>query len=173
MLVSPSLIKAQNQLSPEYFKNLFKKNAAVIGIAENDLSNWRISDAHLDKSSNVIFIYLQQTYLGIDIDKAVNSLSFKNEKFITGNFEQLKNLTPLNKITVPSIDAKTALFAAAGNLNTTIKTLAIPLRTIAETHTYMFDKLGISYNEIPVKLTWIRYDYNTLKLVWQTTLSSD
>ncbi len=173
MLVSPSLIKAQNQLSPEYFKNLFKKNAAVIGIAENDLSNWRISDAHLDKSSNVIFIYLQQTYLGIDIDKAVNSLSFKNEKFITGNFEQLKNLTPLNKITVPSIDAKTALFAAAGNLNTTIKTLAIPLRTIAETHTYMFDKLGISYNEIPVKLTWIRNDDNTLQLVWQTTISSD
>jgi len=173
MLVSPSLIKAQNQLSPEYFKTLFKRNAAVIGIAENDLSNWRISDAHYDKSSGITFIYLQQTYLGIDIDKAINSLSFKNEKFITGNLEQLKNLTPLNKITAPSVDAKTALLATAGNLNTTIKTLAIPLRTIAESHTYIFDKLGISYNEIPVKLTWIRNNDNTLQLVWQTTISFD
>src|SRR5256885_6811902 len=115
MFMSPSLLKAQNQPSPEYFKTLFKKNAAVIGIAENDLSNWRISDAHFDKSSNVTFIYLQQTYLGIDIDKAVNSLSFKNEKFVAGTLEELKNIKPLSKITAPVVDAKTALFAAAGN----------------------------------------------------------
>jgi extracellular elastinolytic metalloproteinase len=172
-IISPLLLNAQNQPSPEYFKNLFIKNASGIGITTNDLENWRISDAHLDKSSNVIFIYLQQTYLGIDIDKAVNSLSFKNEKFITGNLEQLKNLKPLNKITAPSIDVKTALFAAAGNINTTIKTIAIPLRTIAESHTYIFDKLGISYNEIPVKLVWLRDDNNNLQLVWQATISSD
>ena len=121
-----------------------------MGITQNDLGNWRISDAHLIRS-NVIFIYLQQTYLGIDIDKAVNSLSFKNEKFITGHFEQLKDFKSISKATSPAVDAKTALFAAAGNINATIKTIAIPLRTIAESHTYIFDKLGISYNEISCK----------------------
>ena len=171
--ISPFLLQAQNQPSAEYFKNLFIKNASAIGIVSNDLGNWRISDAHFDKSSGVTFIYLQQTYLGIDIDKAVNSLSFKNEKFITGNLEQLKNLKSISKKVTPAVDAKTALFAAAGNINTTIKTIAIPLRTIAESHTYIFDKLGISYNEIPVKLLWLRDENNNLQLVWQAIISTN
>ena len=173
MLMSPSLVRAQDLSSPEYFKNVFKKNAAVLGIVENDLNNWRISDAHYDKSTGVTFIYLQQTYLGIDIDKAVNSLSFKNQKFITGHLEQLKDFKLISKTATPSIDAKTALFAAAGNINATIKTIAIPLRTITESHTYIFDKLGISYNEIPVKLVWLRDEENNLQLVWQATISTD
>jgi hypothetical protein len=172
-IISPLLLRAQNQPSAEYFKNLFIKNAAAIGITTNDLGNWRISDAHFDKSANITFIYLQQTYSGIDIDKAVNSLSFKNEKFITGNLEQLKNLKSISKTASPAVDAKTALFAAAGNINATIKTIAIPLRTIAESHTYIFDKLGISYNEIPVKLVWLCDEKNNLQLVWQATISSD
>jgi hypothetical protein len=171
--ISPLLLQAQNQPSAEYFKNLFIKNASAIGIASNDLGNWRISDAYLDKSSGITFIYLQQTYLGIDIDKAVNSLSFKNEKFITGHLEQLKNLKSISKNNTPAIDAKTALFAAAGNINTAIKAIAIPLRTVAESHTYIFDKLGVSYNEIPVKLLWMRDENNNLQLVWQSTISTD
>ncbi len=172
VIIIPCLVKAQTQPSHEYFQNLFKQNAAIIGIAQKDLSNWRISDAHYDKLSNSMFIYLQQTYLGIDIDKAVNSLSFKDEKFVTGNLEELKNLKSLNKTTAPLIDAKTALLNAAGNLNTTIKSIIIPLQTIAESHTYIFDKLGISYNQIPVKLLWLRNDENNLQLAWQVTISA-
>lgn len=171
VIVSSGFAQAQNQPSPAYFLNLFKKNAASIGVAANDLNNWRISDAHLDKQTNSVFVYLQQTYMGVDIDKAVNSVSFKNEKFITGNLEALKDIRSVNKNAVPSIDAKTALLNAAGNVNARISAPIIPLRTIAESHTYIFDKLGISYNEIPVKLVWLRNDENNLQLVWQATIN--
>ncbi|MEO8712501.1 MAG: hypothetical protein ABI405_10280, partial [Parafilimonas sp.] len=173
-LIIPVISQAQNQPSAAYLKTLIQNNAARIGIAQNDLSNWRVADAHYDKNANAMFVYLQQTYLGVDIDGAVNSLSFKNEKFITGSLYAIKDLQSSNKNAAPSIDAKSALINAAQSAGLQIKTPVITLKTFAESNTYQFDKLGISYNEIPVKLQWHRTaDNNQLQLAWQVIISSD
>lgn len=165
-------LQAQTQPAPEYFKNLFLKNANSIGIKNADLSNWRIGDAHYDKSNGITFMHLQQTYLGIDIDNAVNNVSFKSEKFVVGNFLPLQIQASTTKKSTPSISAKTALQAAALSINAKLSGFAIPLKNDAETHTYTFDKLGISFNEIPVKLVWIADEKNNLQLAWQVTISS-
>lgn len=169
----PNLTQAQNQPNAEYFWNLVKKNVSGIGLTQADLSNWRISSAHFDRHANAMYVYLQQTYKGVDIDKALNSLSFRDDKFITGALEVLKDFTALNSDTKPGIDAKTALLNAARSVNLQINGAIIPLKTIAESHTYEFDKLGISSNNIPVKLLWVHTEENTLKLVWQVTISAD
>ncbi len=174
LLLTPLFTQAQNQPSAAYFKNLITKNAAAIGIAQNDLGNWRVADAHLDQRINVIYMHLQQTYGGIDIGGAINSLGFKNEKFITGNFAAIENLSTSNKNIAPAIDAKAALINAAQSVDLRIKAPLITLKTIAEEHTYQFDKLGISYNEIPVRLIWYHPEDkpNELQLAWQVMISS-
>ncbi|MBV9963514.1 MAG: M36 family metallopeptidase [Parafilimonas sp.] len=171
----PLLLQAQNQPTAAFAKSVVAKNAAAFGIAQNDLANWRVADAHYDKHANAMYVHLQQTYSGIDIDGAINSLSFKNDKFVTGNLSVLSNLSVLNKNVIPSIDAKTALVNAAQSVSLQIKAPAMVLKTIAEEHTYQFDKLGISYNEIPVKLIWYRSQDkpNELQLAWQVTISSN
>ena len=174
VLIIPAISQAQNQPSAAYLKELIKNNAARLGIAQNDLNNWRVADAHYDKYANAMFVYLQQTYLGVDIDGAVNSLSFKNEKFITGSLNAITDLKSSNKNAAASIDAKSALINAAQSVGLQIKTPVITLKTFAESNVYQFDKLGISYNEIPVKLLWHRTaDNNALQLAWQVTISSD
>ncbi|HSY60793.1 MAG TPA: M36 family metallopeptidase, partial [Cytophaga sp.] len=175
LFLIPLLSQAQNQPSAAYVKSLIAKNAAAFGVAQNDLANWRVADAHFDKHANAIYVHLQQTYLGVDIDGAINSVSFKNDKFITGTLSALTNLSALNKNATPAVDAKTALVNAAQSVSLQIKAPVIVLKTIAEEHTYQFDKLGISYNEIPVKLIWYRSEDKPteLQLAWQVMISSD
>ena len=117
---------------------------------------------------------MQQTYLGVDIENAINTLSFKNDKFITGILRAFTNLTSINKNAMPAIDAKSALINAAQSVSLQIKSPAFVLKTIAENHTYEFDKLGISYNEIPVKLIWYRSEDKPteMQLAWQVIISS-
>src|ERR1700749_2805799 len=106
LFLIPFLSQAQNQPSAAYLKNLISKNSSAFGIAQNDLENWRIADAHFDKHANAIYVHLQQTYLGVDIDGGINTLSFRNDKFITGNLRAFTNLKSINKNAVPAIDAK-------------------------------------------------------------------
>ncbi|HYK47010.1 MAG TPA: M36 family metallopeptidase, partial [Parafilimonas sp.] len=147
-------------------------NASVIGVSLSDLSKWRISDSYFDKHANAIYVYLQQTYKGIDIDRAVSVLAFRDEKFITGNLDTIQDFRAVNKDTRTGIDAKTALIKAAQAVNLTVRSAIYPLKTVAETNTYQFDKLGISMADIPVKLIWVRTDenQNNFKLVWQVSI---
>lgn len=175
LFLIPFISRAQNQPSAAFVKNLVNKNASAFGVAQNDLANWRVADAHYDKRADAIYVRLQQTYMGVDIEGATNTLSFRDEKFITGNLKKLTGLSALNKNATPSFDARTALFNAAQSVSLQIKAPAMILKTIAEEHTYKFDKLGISYNQIPVKLVWYRsQDKPTeLQLAWQVMISSD
>lgn len=165
-------LKAQNQPSADYFKKLLVTNANSIGIKSSELSNWRIADAYYDKSNGATFMYLQQTYMGIDIYNATNVLSFKNEKFTVGNFSPLSISSAVTKKSAPSINATTALQSAARSINTKLNGLVMPLKNEPESHTYIYDKLGASLNDIPVKLVWIADEKNNLQLVWQVKISS-
>src|SRR5882672_2024288 len=89
-LLIPFCALAQLQPATEYFSNLLKKNLTLLGITESNSENWRISDAYLDKHNNIKYVYVQQTFKGVDIDKAITPLSFKNDKLVTGRLNSFQ-----------------------------------------------------------------------------------
>jgi len=174
-LLTPFCALAQLQPPTEYFSNLLKKNLTLLGITESNSENWRISDAYLDKHNNINYVYVQQTFKGVDIDKAITPLSFKNDKLVTGRLNGFqKDIKTMTNQYRPAIDAKTALLNAARSLNLDIKTSITALSSPLQYNSYVFDGLGISYNKIPVKLLWVREHENdeSFILAWQVNISS-
>ena len=79
-------VSAQDQPAPDFYWNLVKKNAVLIGLSNDDLKNVRISDAYYDNQSKAYLVYLQQTYKSVDVENVISALAFKDDKLITGRF---------------------------------------------------------------------------------------
>lgn len=175
LLFAPLCLKAQNQLTKNQYWNLVQQNAAALGITTNDLQNWRVSDAHYDKHANAVFVYLQQTYKGIDIENRVNAISFKANKLITHNISALKNFKVASDNTAPTFNASSALLKAATALGLQPKEVPVSLINQTESKTFEFGTLGISANNIPVKLMWTNTDNNdaNLQLAWEVVISAN
>jgi len=71
-------VTAQQLSDVSKANDFIKNNATKIGLSATDLQNYRISDMYVDKLSGATMIYLQQTYKGIDVMNAIQSLAEKN-----------------------------------------------------------------------------------------------
>ncbi len=174
MMFTAFYVSAQNQPSPDFYWNLVKKNAQSIGITSDDLKNWRVSDVHYDDHAKAVFVYLQQTYKGIDVENIVTAISFKEDRLVTHQISSLKKFSVEKDNATPSVDAPSALAKAATALNLHPAAVAISLKNTVESHTQEFGTLGISYNNIPVKLLWAitNDEQPALKLAWEVLISS-
>jgi Zn-dependent metalloprotease len=75
---------AQDFKNAEKALTLVKNNASALGLSEDNLLNSRVSDTYVDALTGNTLVYLQQTYAGIDVDKVVQVLAFKNGKLVSG-----------------------------------------------------------------------------------------
>jgi hypothetical protein len=174
-MISTALsVSAQNQPSDDFYWNLVKKNAASIGLNSDDLKNVRISDAYYDGYSKAYMVYLQQTYRSVDVENTISPIVFKDGRLITHQISTLKNFSVEKDNATPSVNAQSALTKAATALNLHPVAAAISLKNSVESHTQEFGTLGISYNNIPVKLLWTNTNTEqpVLKLAWEVLISS-
>jgi hypothetical protein len=175
LLLLPVFMQAQEQPTRNHCWDLVKQNAAAFGISADNLKNWRVSDAHYDAHANAIFVYLQQTYRGVDIENRVSAVSFKAGKLMTHHISALKNFVIVKDNPTPSLTPQTALLNAAKALDLHPNAAPVSLINNTENHSQEFGTLGISYNNIQVKLVWanIGNDEARLQLAWDVSISSD
>src|SRR3954454_7772127 len=76
--ITSQTIIAQDLQNTQKALALVKKNATAIGLSNDDIIDSRISSTYDDASSGATLVYLQQTYMGIDVDKSIQVLAFKN-----------------------------------------------------------------------------------------------
>ena len=81
MLSCTATIFAQ-EVDSRTASGLVKQNAAAIGLTADDLRNFRISSAYIDKQTGATLVYVQQTYKGIDVLNSIQTLAFKNGKLV-------------------------------------------------------------------------------------------
>ncbi|HEX5150119.1 MAG TPA: M36 family metallopeptidase [Parafilimonas sp.] len=174
VVLVPFFSKAQKQPGAVYYQNLISKNFSFLGIHENELRNWRISDAYFDVHANATYIYLQQVYKGIDIENAINAVCFKNEEPVTHNLSVIRDFKVSGEKITPAISAQNALTKAAGILNIPVSSSIVSLRSDAESHSQEFSRSGISQNNIPVKLLWVNTGKNhiELRLAWEVFIKT-
>ncbi len=178
LCVVPAL--AQKNVDAAHVKQLVQKNAAKLGFTPADVENTRISSAYLDKQSGAIIAYLQQTYKGVDVYNALTSVAFKNDVAVSVAGDRIREAEKIaGKTATPSLSPIAALQNAAKELQLSInQPIVAALKQSPDGKLFEYNNLGISANNIAVRLMWTPVDDNTsLKLVWQveliTTLTND
>ncbi|CAN5314497.1 hypothetical protein BH11BAC6_BH11BAC6_14250 [soil metagenome] len=131
-------------------KELVTKYAVNIGLFADDLNNLRISDAYIDKLSGATIIYLQQTYKGIDIMNAVQTVVIKNNKLVSLAGKRIQKIEARVNIKsgIPSITPEDAVKVMARHLNLRSPASIRTVKSLDETKTVTNDDLGIS--SVPV-----------------------
>ena len=155
MLLASANIMAQ-QLDANTAKALTKKHATEIGLTQADLLNSRVSDAYFDNTSGATLVYLQQTYKGIDVFNAIQTLAFKNDKLVASAGKRLGQVDAManTKEAKASISAGDAVRAAATHLRLSASAVSTTARQI-NAQQFEFGNLGISSVNIKSKLIWL------------------
>lgn len=94
-------------------RHLITKNAAAIGLSENDINNTVVSATYLS-SEGIRMVYLYQSYKNIPVYNQMHVLAFKNEKpvSITGGRIKAFNKLVNNPEGIPVLTAGDAVLSA-------------------------------------------------------------
>jgi extracellular elastinolytic metalloproteinase len=168
LLLGSLQIMAQ-QLGVKSAAALARKNAAAIGLSQNDLFNSHISDAYFDKVSGATIVYLQQTYKGIDVFNSIQTLAFKNDKLIASAGKRIADMGSMvnTKEAKASFAPSDAVRAAATHLKLSPPAFSTVAKQTAPQQ-FEFGNLGISSVNIKSKLLWLPDEVtHTAILTWQ------
>ena len=151
-------------------------------MSKPNLLDSRVADTYVDALSGNTLVYLQQTYLGIDVDKIIQVLAFKNGKLVSSAGKRLDlslvNTTQASlqkKIASPPVPAEQAIQAAAQHLHLAVS-VAAPNSAIATKQDFSrpkdFGDLGVAKENVTARLIWVpQKSFERVKLVWEVNLS--
>lgn len=166
-------VQAQKKADETTIKKWVAGNATALGFSAADVNNTRIASFYYDKFASVTMAYLQQTYKGVDIYNALTTVAFKDGKAISVTSSRIADAENLitNQTAKPSVAPAEALRNAASNVNLSLVGVAIPLRQTPDGQEFEYDRLGIGFNNIIVRLMWTNTEDDAhLKLSWQVSI---
>lgn len=169
MLASTIVVSAQN-VDAKAGKNLVAKNAAILGLTSQEISNSRVSDAYFDQTSGSTMVYLQQTYKGVDVFNSIQSVAFKGDKAAVFSAKRMADLETLagNKSSNPKIAARQAVQSAAAHLGLPAPQQLVATKLKGDARQLDFGKINISTLNVTAKLLWVINDKNpSATLCWQ------
>ncbi len=179
-IVFQTTLVAQDLQENQKALALVKKNAAAIGLSNDDVANSRISSTYDDALSGTTLVYLQQTYKGIDVDKTIQVLAFKNGQLVSSSGSRIDlsryiaaSPTMQKKLATPAVTAEAAIKSAAQHLH-----LPAPLINARPAAGQDFLKpvdygdLGIAKENVTVRLVWVpQKTFERIKLAWEVNVS--
>ncbi len=164
-------VSAQKNVDEVTIKQLVSKNAASLGLSADDVKNTRVTSFYFDNQANVVMAYLQQTYKGVDVYNALTTVAFRDDKVVSVTSSRINDIDKhvINSNTKPAVTSFAALRNAASDINLPLaSSVMIPLRKSPDGQEFVYDKLGIGFNNINVRLMWTStHDDEHLKLSWQ------
>lgn len=168
-------LSAQKNVNAVTLKQWVAANAPVLGFSIDDVRNTRIASFYYDRSADVTMAYLQQTYKGVDIYNALTTVAFKDGRAMSVTTSRIPNADDhvKNKNARPFITAATALHYAASELGLSPKGALVPIRSSEDGQDVEFDKMGISFNNILLRLMWADTGLDKqLMLCWQVGIQT-
>ena len=163
-------VAAQKNTNENTIKKWIANNASALNFSKTDVNNLRIASFYYDKFANVTMAYLQQTYKGVDVYNALTTVAFKDGKVVSVTTSRIADVEKLitNKTSKPSLAPAEALRNAAADVNLSLVGRMFPLRQTPDGQEFEYDRLGIGFNNIIVRLMWTNTEEDEhLKLSWQ------
>ena len=170
-LAMPGLALAQQTPVSEALASFSAKAKAQRGLSTADVANPYVSSSYFDASTGLTHTYLQQRVNGLAVFNATGAVhTDKSGKVVLLTQDFMPGAAAAAPSATPSLSPEQAVAAAA-------KGLALPrpvaLQRVVEGRAadgIVFNKGGISEENIPVRLMYVRVD-NKLVLVWNVTIA--
>ncbi len=169
LLLSFVVLKAQvddNQIA----KDLVIKNSKSIGLSNQDLSNYIISNTYFDNASKLRMVYLQQSYLNIPVYNQIQVLAFKDHSLVSNSGGRISSIEKITKGNTgkPIIAADNAVMTAIADRKLITQRNPFVLETKKGGNYIVFDNMGISRENITAELMWVpSMDGKNIFLSWQ------
>jgi extracellular elastinolytic metalloproteinase len=166
LLFSSNLVTAQNTLEESQFGTLIldylKENKDQFNLRNEDLENIIVRDSYTG-DAGVSYIYLNQTYQGIEIFNAISTVVVKDNKVFyyanrfTDDIVNRVNTTNATLSPEESISAMANHFQLSNPVDLT--------QLEKRGNSYLFSNAGISQRDITIELVYSQQD-RELKLAW-------
>jgi PKD repeat protein len=172
-LALPLAIASQEALSPAdplgQVQRYLQEHAAEHGLEARDWAEFRITDLYANRRNGISYLYLQQTWQGIPIERgtangvfdAAGQLQHLNLRFLPGLSSRIRQ-------TSPSLDAEAALRSAAQQL-----ALSLPAGPLKHTATddlrqsITFDGDDWALEPADARLAYFPTDGENIALCWE------
>ena len=165
------LISQAQTLSESRVKEILKTSKANLTIPEFK-QEYVVSSAYFDKSSNINYIYLQQTNKGIKVYNAIKVIAVVNNNVAYSSGKFVKQIEKNANNAVPVLSASDAIMDAAAYLNLKTPTnLNILEDNLATSHKVSYNDGGVAREKIDVELVWVSTDdFTTVTLGWNVNI---
>ena len=171
--MATSALNAQN-LSETSVREMFKVTQGIRSVPELN-QQYVVSDAYYDKNTDINYIYLQQTYLGVKVYNAIKVIIIKDGKLAYSSGKFVSNIANLVSDIVPAVAANDAIVHAASYVNLKVPTnLTITDDQFAVSNKITFSDGGIAREKIETELLWVSTDdFNSVKLCWNVNINDN
>ena len=141
------------------YRPIITKNAARLGATTNDIQNAVITNAYIDASSGITFIYVQQAYKQIKVYNTIISAAFRNGSFLYASGTFVNDIDTKAPPSIPTITYADAVKAAARQLQLAEPTAIILVRDeFVQNKKYVVSPSGIAKQDIEVSLVYTPSD---------------
>ena len=142
-----------------------------LGLSSEDIKDWLIYDQYKSKKSKITHVHIRQLYAGIEVYNAVANFSFKDDKVLSMGNRLEADISKRVNTTQPKLTPIQAITYAAEQLGLKINESIDVLESI-NAHNFIFDGVGISLENIPVKLMYQPLDNENpeIRLAWDLSI---
>lgn len=160
---------ANAQENRAIIQNFLNDQKTELGLEASDIQDWIIYDSHTSKQSGADYVYIRQLHQGIEVFNGVANFAIKEGKVLhMGNQLEAKLSSRANSTTA-SINPMQAVEKAAQQLNLTMTEPLKALEPISSKE-FVFNKAGISLENITVKLVYQPGPEGELFLAWNINI---
>ena len=154
---------------------LVRQNAAAIKLPSQDINDVIVSSSYQITGTDVIMVYLQQSYKGIPVYNQLKTLAFRGGKVVSdaGELQPAMEKLTGNASNLPGISPANALQSAFREAKVEATELAVPISVLEDGRKFEFGKLGVSQLNITAELIWMPNDKGVYRLAWQVFLAPE
>lgn len=154
---------------------LVNASKTAIGLSTVDLNNLVVSNSYFDRTTDIRYVYLQQSYRDIPVYNQIQVLTFRNNQLLSKSGGRIAVIEQkVNVISgIPSISAGSAVNAAITDRKLSSSQPAIAINVKDNGRKVEFGNMGVSRENITAQLMWYP-DPNSKNviLIWQIYIIS-
>ena len=154
LLASSGNIFSQAQENKALIQSALQNEKSKRNWQDSDISEWKISSEHKDKSSGITHAYVQQMHNGIPVYNAVSVFALKQNSVVSFNPGVVNKVKEKANASSASITPNAAIEAAARHLELPMTATPGLIRSDAKSNQYEFNAPELSARPVKVQLLY-------------------
>ncbi len=168
IVLIPSFAVSQsvNEIIQDYLSNNLEK----LGVTAEDVDSWVITNEYYSSSTQLKHVYIRQTHQGIAIANGLANFNILNGEVVSMGNRLVSEIKDKANSSRPVLKPIQAIEKAAIHLDIQMNSNIKALSSLSSTE-FIFEKDGVSLEDIPVQLVYYLTSEGELRLAWDLSIS--